>query len=249
MTNHLPEAFHSPLLGWLTITFFLTASVVTYLKRIDQHKKVGALPAEAPSAPTWLFTLFALIEFAAKIALIVLNWQFGLILYALGFVLASMPVLETVGSLLMFPFVRTVLPDDSFDAAAGDDPFLQSIVLPAKKRHFAVKLLWIVAWYVGLTILLNHVVRRMDAASPFLWGLAILQVYMYFYIFTLSYVRLRECSSKVAWSVGFLAVLGRVNDYELLIIPAVVLTALIISGVQRLPEPLAEAEPSLTEDG
>lgn len=120
---------------------------------------------------------------------------------------------------------------------------MRYVLLPAKKRHFSAKLLWIVAWYVGLTLLLNHVVRRIDAAVPFLWGLAILQVFMYLYIFSLSYIRLRECRSKVAVSVGFLAILGRVNDYELLIIPGLVLAALIISARQILPEPVAEAEP------
>lgn len=242
MTNLLPEALRSSLLGWLAIAFLFSASVVTYFKRIDQFKKTGALPIEASSAPTWLFNLFAFVELAVKVALIVLNWQFGLILYALGFALATMGVLETVGSLVMFPFLRTPLPDMSFDAAAGDNALMQEILLPAKKRHFAAKLLWVVAWYIAISLLINAVHK--DASTVFKVSLTLLAFFLYLYIFALCGVRASESRRGISLFIIFLGILGRVNDYELIIIPIVVLATLIISAKQRLPEPIPEAESS-----
>lgn len=241
MTNHLPEAFQSPALGWLTVGYFLSACVETYFKRIEQFKKSGSLPPEAESAPTWLFFLFTAGEYGAKIALVVLNWQFGLVLYAIWFTLAWVGVLEEVGRILMHPFLRTPLPGFSFDDL---NPQQQVWMLPAHKRFFASKLLWIVAWYVGISLLLSHFVRGHDPAAPFLWGLSILRVFLYLYIFIFSWYRMVDCRSWLCWLAIPIAVLGRINDYELVAIPSVAVIALIISAGQKPPElPPAAVEP------
>ena len=108
MTHQLFSASHSSVLGWLTIAFFFVASIVTYTKRIDQYKMSGGLPPETPSAPP-LFSGFFWVESGLKIALLVLNWQYGLFVYVLGFVLAWLGVLEQTGRALLKPFYMTPL--------------------------------------------------------------------------------------------------------------------------------------------
>lgn len=93
----------SPLLLWLTIAFFVVASVVTFDKRLTQAKKAGVLPDDEPSLPQWVGVFF-IIDIGLKIVLLVLNWKYGLLVYAVGFALSVLPVLETVGNILMAPF-------------------------------------------------------------------------------------------------------------------------------------------------
>lgn len=247
MTNHLPVAFQSPALGWLTIAFLLTASIVTYTKRIDQYKRTGSLPAETPSAPAW-FGLFFWAENGLKIVLIVLNWQFGLVIYMLGFALAVLGVLEHIGSILVFPFVRTALPDNVPQLDPYSDAIMQGIVVRWKRNHFRVNIVLTVAAYIGITLLLNSV--RKEAAAVFVWGLIVPQLLLYLYIFALAAGRSSECGLKLFWLFGVLAVLGRVNDFEILVIPIAVVTALIISEIKKpaTPSPLVEQSPMDAED-
>ncbi len=93
----------SPLLLWLTVSFFFVASITTFTKRVDQAKKAGTYPPEDPEPPWWV-GIFIYIEFAIKIALFVINWKYGILVYVVGFVLALLPVLETVGNILLAPF-------------------------------------------------------------------------------------------------------------------------------------------------
>lgn len=61
----------------------------------------------------------------------------------------------------------------------------------------------------------------------------IVQFGLYFYIFGLSEARASQCGLKRIVGVilfTVLAILGRVNDWELLIIPAVVATMLFVSA-------------------
>ena len=228
--NRLLAAFQSPVLGWLTLAFLFTASVVTYAKRIDQYKRTGALPADAPSAPGWV-TLFFWIDIPLKIALVVLNWEFGLLVYVLGFALAVLGVLERAGSLLMYPFVRTVLPDYSIRGSNHCDPVVQSIVGRWGKAFFRFHMPLTAVAYLGTSLLLNAI--RKDAAAVFLWGLAVTQLLLYFHIFWLAAARARECGYRVFWLAGILAIVGRVNDFEVFVIPAVVLTSLVLSELAK----------------
>lgn len=93
----------SPLLLTLTIAFFLVASITTLDKRLLQAVKAGTLPPDEVMLPRWVgFLIYA--EWLIKIAVFVLDWRYGLLLYAVGFLLAVLPVLETVGNILMAPF-------------------------------------------------------------------------------------------------------------------------------------------------
>jgi len=93
----------SSLLAVLTVAFFLTASITTFDKRLTQAKKRGELPSDEPSLPRWVALLYW-IEIGLKVALFVVDWRYGLLVYIVGFVLSVLPVLETVGNFLTAPF-------------------------------------------------------------------------------------------------------------------------------------------------
>ena len=138
MTNSLLAAFQSPLLGWLTIAFFLTATGDTYARRIYPGNTRGQLPAETPYYPVWL-GLFAWINIPLKIALVVMNWQFGLLVYVMGFALARLGVLERMGSILLRPFIRTVMPPNVWAMGSADyfsTPEVQRIALRSEKTLY-----------------------------------------------------------------------------------------------------------------
>jgi len=104
---------HSRRLVGLIIAFLITASVTTFDKRVTQAKmrgesfpKVGPFPEIGPdtlSPPRWVALLYWP-EIGLKVALIVLNWKCGLLVYVAGFVLATTGLLETVGRIFTAPF-------------------------------------------------------------------------------------------------------------------------------------------------
>ena len=223
VTDHLLTASQSPVLGWLTIAFLFTASIGTYFRRI-----LSALPREARSAPSWV-GLLLWIEILLKVALVVLNWRFGLLVYVLGYTLALMGLLERVGGILMYPFVRVWVPDDVPRASDYSDcPWVHRMALRTEKTYFISQMLLTVGTYLGLTLLLNAV-RGGDASVVFLWAFVIPQLLLYLYIFCLAAARASKCGYRVSWLVGFLAILGRVNNFEVFVIPAVVLASLVVS--------------------
>ena len=93
----------SPILAVLTVAFFVTASITTFDKRLTQARKRGELASDEPSLPGWVAGLYW-IEIGLKVTLFILNWRYGLLVYIAGFVLSVLPVLETLGNLLMRPF-------------------------------------------------------------------------------------------------------------------------------------------------
>ncbi len=236
MSINLVAAFQSPALGWLTTAFLFTASITTYLKRIDQYKKAGALPPSAPSLKKW-GGLFFWIEIILKVWLVILNWQFGILVYVLGFVLGVLGVLENVGYLLLHPLVGTEIPPLMIDP---DEPF--PMLLQREKRVFIIKMLLAAGAYVGITLVLNAV--RKEATTGLLWGSIFLQLLFYGYIFFVAAVRASECGYKVScWLAPVLAVLGRVEDFEVVVIPAVILASFAISAKGRTLDASAEGGP------
>jgi hypothetical protein len=156
MLDGLLKAFQSATLGWLTIAFLITTCLVTYDKRIIQYKKSGALPPETPDAPGWT-NIFAWAEIGLKVALLVINWQFGLLLYALGFMLATLGVLERVGNLVMSPLVGVRLPGDGPIWYTASDAVMQDMLIQGEKRLYIFRALMTAGAYLGITVLLNAV--------------------------------------------------------------------------------------------
>lgn len=84
--------------------------------------------------------------------------------------------------------------------------------------------------YTGITFWLNAI--RATAPLWFVWVLIIVQFALYFSIFISSYRRAIVCGLNKNISLIIftaLAVLGRVNDWEILVIPLAIIVILIFS--------------------
>ena len=101
-------------------------------------------------------------------------------------------------------------------------------VLRAEKNFFIVRLFLALAAYVGITLWLNAI--RQSAALWFVWVLIVLQFFFYFSIFVICLIRAKQCSYQHAfWLFLVLAILSRVNNWELVLIPSMVVIVLILS--------------------
>lgn len=92
----------SPLYQTLTILYFLVESIVTFDVRLIQAKRQGE---DFGLLPPWT-GIFIYIGWGLFIALLVLSWKLALIIFAVKFVLKVLPVLETIGNILMSPFTQ-----------------------------------------------------------------------------------------------------------------------------------------------
>jgi len=99
----------SPLFIGLTVALFISSAITTFDKRLNQAKAQSELPAEQPTLPGWVSLLYW-VNGALIVALLVLNWKYALIVVAVRFVFAVLPVLEIVGNVLMAPFKPKVPP-------------------------------------------------------------------------------------------------------------------------------------------
>ncbi|MDD5546886.1 MAG: hypothetical protein PHO67_07050 [Candidatus Omnitrophica bacterium] len=108
--------------------------------------------------------------------------------------------------------------------------FLKTKGLKIERRMFVVSILSILIGYIGVTLWLNAI--RATAPLWFVWVLIIIQFTLYFSIFNVSYQRSKVCGYKRFSLIIFLVlgVLGRVNDWELLIIPLLIITMFIVSA-------------------
>ena len=109
--------------------------------------------------------------------------------------------------------------------------FIKDQVLKLERRSFVFRLLGSAIGYAALTFWLNSI--RQSAALWFVWTLIIIQFALYFFIFFISYRRsvVFGLNNALAFIVFVaLAVLGRVNDWEQVLIPALVLVMLILSA-------------------
>ena len=101
----LSQLLNSPLLLALAAALFLVSCITTLDKRIAQGKRSGALPADQPDLPKWVLALHFL-DWGLLITLLILNWRVGLLVWAILLVLKVLPVLETIGNILMRPTRR-----------------------------------------------------------------------------------------------------------------------------------------------
>jgi len=109
--------------------------------------------------------------------------------------------------------------------------FLKGEVLKMERNSFFVRIIATTLLYVGISYWLNAI--RADAQLWFVWLLIIVQFALYFSIFIASYRRAIVCGfNKNLSFIIFvvLAVLGRINDWELAVIPLTVIGMLIISA-------------------
>jgi len=93
----------SPLIALLTVVFTITSSITTFDKRMIQAKRNGTLPVNEPLLPSWVGVI-SWLHWIAMLALLVLNWKYAVVVFIIGFILAVLPVWETMGNVLMRPF-------------------------------------------------------------------------------------------------------------------------------------------------
>ena len=109
-------------------------------------------------------------------------------------------------------------------------PFVQKEWIKLRKTEFISKLLLTLVGYVGITLWLNNI--RATAPLWLVWFLIIVQLLLYFSIFSSSYLRFKSIKNN---NFGFplflvLAILGRVENWEILVIPLTTIYILIISA-------------------
>jgi len=93
----------TPLIIGLTVAYFFVASIITFDIRMTQARRDGRLPSDEPMLPAWV-GVFVWMQWAIFLVLLYLNWKYALILFVIKFVLKVLPVLETIGNVLMRPF-------------------------------------------------------------------------------------------------------------------------------------------------
>jgi hypothetical protein len=109
--------------------------------------------------------------------------------------------------------------------------FLKTEVLITENRLFWGRILASSIGYLFITLWLNSI--RATAALWIVWVLIIIQFALYFSIFIAGYRRsiVFGLNKNLAWIIFIiLAVLGRVNDWELIIIPGLVIVMLVFSA-------------------
>jgi hypothetical protein len=124
--------------------------------------------------------------------------------------------------------------------------FIKSEILRGEKNLFIVRLFFVLAGYIGITLWLNAI--RQSAALWFVWVLIIPQFFFYFSIFIACIVRARQCGYRHSfWVFIVLSAAGRVNNWELVLIPAMVVIMLILS--ERNQKVSAERQHLLPKEG
>ena len=113
-------------------------------------------------------------------------------------------------------------------------PFIQNEWKKAKHTSFVVNSLLILVGYIGITFWLNSI--RATAAMWFVWVLIAIQLLLYFLIFSYSYMRFKETGYAKLGIIPFiiLAVLGRVENWEILIIPLTLVVTFVASARSKL---------------
>lgn len=94
---------NSQILITLTAIYFVAAAVTTFDIRLIQAKRRGDIPADAPLLPRWT-AVFIFLMWGTWIFVLFLNWRYAIFLFVAKFVLKVLPVLETIGNILMSPF-------------------------------------------------------------------------------------------------------------------------------------------------
>lgn len=91
----------TPLIIGLTIAYFMAASVTTFIIRVKQAQRLGEYDDQP--LPSWV-AVFIWMQWIIFAVLLYINWKYALVLFAIKYVLKVLPVLETIGNILMSPF-------------------------------------------------------------------------------------------------------------------------------------------------
>lgn len=107
---------------------------------------------------------------------------------------------------------------------------IKNEIIIIERNSFAFRLIFATIVYAGITFWLNAI--RASAPLWLVWFLIIVQFALYFSIFISSYRRAKVCGLNKNISICIfttLAILGRVNDWEIVIIPLTIIIMLIFS--------------------
>ena len=101
-------------------------------------------------------------------------------------------------------------------------------VLRTEKNIFIFKLFLVLAGYVGTTLWLNAI--RQSAAIWFVWVLIAPQLFLFISIFVVCSMRAKQCGYRYVWLIFILlACASRVDNWELVLIPVMAVTMLVLS--------------------
>ncbi len=97
--------------------------------------------------------------------------------------------------------------------------------------HFIFRLFLAIGGYVGVTPWLNSI--RQTAAVWFVWVLIAVQFCLFIAIFVACSLRAKQCGFRHTWLIFVPLMLSRINDWELVVIPALAVIMLILSARNR----------------
>lgn len=103
MISFLTSAINSPIILTLTVIYFISASITTFDARMIQAQREGRLKKDDVIPPAWT-AVFIFIGWGVFIAILFINWQFAIMILIIKFVLKVLPVLETIGNIILSPF-------------------------------------------------------------------------------------------------------------------------------------------------
>lgn len=89
----------------LTALFAVTSAITVFDKRLIQAKKHNPEFAHDQMLPHWVKWVWW-VHGILLVAIALLNWKYALVVYLIKFVLSVLPVLETIGNMLMSPFKK-----------------------------------------------------------------------------------------------------------------------------------------------
>ncbi len=104
-------------------------------------------------------------------------------------------------------------------------------VLRMAHGAFIFRLLFTIGAYVGVTFWLNAI--RQTAAIWFVWVLIAAQLFLFITIFVVCSLRAKECGFRHTWLLFIPLLLSRVNNWEVVIIPALAVVMFLLSARSR----------------
>jgi hypothetical protein len=87
----------------LTVLYAVTSSITVFDKRMIQARRDGTLPADEPMLPSWV-AIVVWVHWGIGLSIILLNWQYAIVVFVAKFIVSVLPVLEIIGNFLMAPF-------------------------------------------------------------------------------------------------------------------------------------------------
>ncbi|EKE06293.1 MAG: hypothetical protein ACD_19C00020G0003 [uncultured bacterium] len=110
---------------------------------------------------------------------------------------------------------------------------VKNFTLQNERGNYMVHILFVLVAYVGVTYWLNTI--RTSASLWFVWVLIIIQLSLYCSIFITSYFRFKDFKFKRSWFLVFYVcfILGRIENWELFIIPIFVSCMLLLSAKNK----------------